>query len=583
MINRNYRYPHFELWEGKGYPPKTHELAPLIQAIGDENSRSAFLAARRAGEKLHTYDMTDSDNRSAIYSGAAVTQTLKDYFAAGKMHMVIWRQGELSFLIAVPEEHLGKKGYDDEMDTLLTNSSCDYSDSDYAEYAFEQRRAIYDRAVRTRAAVIHILSTKGSRLGGYVGIYSRTTCCFHLNYHRFYLDVAPILNAGRRLSDIRGFLYEYGDPDAHVQLLDGLPFLNVSGSWKRQPGARPWVPGEDEVGYNKEAEIYSMTGRKMAEANAVAARFTDYRDPALFRFFADMGVELRYHDMDGENWASFAPVGVKECGEKLPVVGFFGETGLFNEADVAGIGTMVYDWVQLAAEGKLILAVFAMESADDNDLLMPIMDAAAEMYNGDRSRFYVCGFSHNGNYTQEFGRRHGERLAAIGTFGVSPAQEKNISPAQLALEETRDLPICLSGGMNEVYGIFPMHSDPPLGKNELVKQFENVAERIEGWQKRLRSCRCPMRSAEEILATKDSADIVERKLGIPCDRSFCLQLDGFDHYIAEIRNNEGKYHLCVIGSENCCHQVTPAKVTLTWNFLRRFARDAESGRIIDLY
>lgn len=76
---------------------------------------------------------------------------------------------------------------------------------------------------------------------------------------------------------------------------------------------------------------------------------------------------------------------------------------------------------------------------------------------------------------------------------------------------------------------------------------------------------------------------MERKLGIPCDRSFCLQLDGFDHYIAEIRNNEGKYHLCVVGTENCCHQVTPAKVTLTWNFLRRFARDLETGTIIDLF
>lgn len=583
MINRNYRYPHFELWEGKGYPPKTHELGPLIQAIGDENSRSAFVEARCTGEKLHAYDMTNSDNRSAIYSGAAITREMKDYFAAGKMHMVIWRQGELSFLIAIPEEHMGKKGYDDDMDTLLTNSSCDYSDPNYAMYAMEQRKGIYQRAIRTRSALIHILSTKGSNLRGYVGIYSRTTCCFHLNYDRFYLDVAPILDSGRKLMDIRGFLYEYGNADEKVELLDGMPFLKVSGSWQRQPGPRPFRPGVDECGYNKEAEIYSETGRKFAEANYVGARFTDYTDPELYKFFADMGVELKYHDMDGENWASFAPTGVVESGEQLPVVGFFGETGLFNEAGVAGIGTMVYDWVQLAAQGKLILAVFAMESADDNDLLMPIMDAAAEMYNGDKSRFYVCGFSHNGNYTQEFGRRHGHRLAAIGTFGVSPAQEKNITAEQLALEETRDLPICLSGGMNEVYGIFPMHSDPPLGKNELVKQFENVAERIEGWQKRLKSNNCPVCTAEDILATRTSDDVVERKLGIPCDKSFTIFLDGFEHYIAEIKNNEGKYHLCAIGTENCCHQVTPAKVTLTWNFLRRFARDLETGRIIDLY
>lgn len=583
MINRNYRYPHFELWEGRGYPPKTHELGPLVQAIGDENSHSAFIAARSAGEKLHAYDMTDSDNRSAIYSGAAITQKLKDYFAAGHMHMVIWRQGELSFLIAIPQEHMGKKGYEDDMDTLLTNSSCDYSDPNYAEYAFEQRKPIFDRAVRERSAVIHVLSTKDSKLRGYVGIYSRTTCCFHLNYHRFYLDVSPILDSGRKLMDIKGFLYEYGNADEKVELLDGVAFLNVSGSWQRQPGPHPRKSGVDECGYDQEAEMYSATGRKMAEANVVGARFTDYTDPKLYQFFADMGVALSYHDMEGENWACFAPIGVLESGEQLPVVGFFGETGLFNEAGVAGIGTMVYDWVQLVAEGKLILAVFAMESADDNDLLMPIMDAAAEMYNGDKRRFYVCGFSHNGNYTQEFGRRHGLRLAAIGTFGVSPAQEKNITAEQLALEETRDLPICLSGGMNEVYGIFPMHSDPPLGKNELVKQFENVDERIEGWQKRLKSNNCPVCTAEDILATKASDDIVERKLGIPCDRSFCIQLDGFDHYIAEIRNNEGKYHLCAIGTENCCHQVTPAKVTLTWNFLRRFARDLDTGNIIELF
>ena len=112
--------------------------------------------------------------------------------------------------------------------------------------------------------------------------------------------------------------------------------------------------------------------------------------------------------------------------------------------------------------------------------------------------------------------------------------------------------------------------------------LDTFEKRAESWQRRLRSARCPMRTIEEIAATRDSSDLAERSIGVPADRTEVLTLDGSENYIVDIKNNEGKYHLRMIALGNMPHTVTPAMIQLSWSFLRRFARDQKTGAIIEL-
>ena len=92
-----------------------------------------------------------------------------------------------------------------------------------------------------------------------------------------------------------------------------------------------------------------------------------------------------------------------------------------------------------------------------------------------------------------------------------------------------------------------------------------------------------MKTLDEIRAMAESEDFVTRKLGIPCDKSEVLFVDGFEHYMADIQNSAGKYHLRMVGIENMPHMPLPSMVGLSWSFMRRFARNRKTQEVVELY
>jgi hypothetical protein len=81
----------------------------------------------------------------------------------------------------------------------------------------------------------------------------------------------------------------------------------------------------------------------------------------------------------------------------------------------------------------------------------------------------------------------------------------------------------------------------------------------------------------------ESGNLVERKLGVPVDEGRVLWLDGFEHYIGDYINEDGKRWLRMVRIDNMPHTVTASMLTMAWSFLRRFARDPQSGKIIERY
>jgi hypothetical protein len=106
---------------------------------------------------------------------------------------------------------------------------------------------------------------------------------------------------------------------------------------------------------------------------------------------------------------------------------------------------------------------------------------------------------------------------------------------------------------------------------------------IDAWQRRLKAFNCPMKTFEEIAAARTSPDYATRMIGVPNDRTEIQYKYGYECYIADIKNNAGKVHLRLVTIENLNHVVSPQYPELTWDFVRRFARNLDNGELIELY
>ena len=147
-----------------------------------------------------------------------------------------------------------------------------------------------------------------------------------------------------------------------------------------------------------------------------------------------------------------------------------------------------------------------------------------------------------------------------------------------------DMPLVIVSGFAEMIPVFPINEDAPFSPADNWKFIlpEDRSGRIEAWQNRLYSVRCPIPSAEDIAAAA-GGNTVEQKLGFPCDSADIFHLDGLDYYIGDITNTDGNKHFRVIGIENFPHATCSMMHQLSWSFIKRFKRDTDSHRVVPLF
>ena len=107
------------------------------------------------------------------------------------------------------------------------------------------------------------------------------------------------------------------------------------------------------------------------------------------------------------------------------------------------------------------------------------------------------------------------------------------------------------------------------------------SRRIEDWKRRLYAMRCPVPSDDEIIAA--GRDKAEKMLGFPCDRTDLIYAEGSECYIGDIKNVDGKFHFRTVAMENIPHTTVRFMHVLAWSYLRRFARNLETGEVVELY
>ena len=233
-----------------------------------------------------------------------------------------------------------------------------------------------------------------------------------------------------------------------------------------------------------------------------------------------------------------------------------------------------------------------LEDADSNDLLCELIDEACSQYPADPQRVYVMGHSHDGRFALEFCARNYKKIAAVSTLGNFCGLEdaRRLGTAGVTdevMEHLRgiQLPLANFCGCAEHGGKLPVNVDArtlPLRPGQEYGRTLTLDDRLYAWKRRLYAWNCAARSEEEILAARDSADIVERTLGFPVDRSDVRLIDGFHHYIGDLCNSDGKYFLRMVAHENMPHLPFPAMIDLAFEFMSRFERDMDTGEIREL-
>jgi len=592
-MNSYFTYPHKDLWNQHSWDDRHSPLIPLVRWIEAKNREANRICARPLKSR-RTEGQFDPKAHALTYP--EVVEYWKN--RGLRYHCTSMT---LPWIAMIPTDHRDDQGYGDPMDTVLVLINADFSDPSWCMYALEKYRSYLEAAIADRFALIFVASDSGDETNQYISILQEAIILFHLNYTRMYLDVGTIYQTGFTLQAIQGFSYPDKDSaeqirvDQRVRWLGPVKVLEITDRWTNKDSLLFKLITSDmssDAAYDRQKVIDGMIGCKMAQAMALEHDYDDARDPSLLKLWESKGLTCAFHEHRGEQWITFVPLTALGTERSLlPCMCIFQEVNRFDSHQAITGFAYYHEFIQIAAQGECMLIFFALESLDANDMLDEIIENASKVYPLDRRRVYVTGHSHNGRFAAEYMRRHKNKIAALATLGNEPGQLSpedtsgffQVSDEQIAIQASVDMPTINISGHHERNAMFPLYSDAPHVRPGQWVALNTWEKRVESWRRRLRSARCPDRTVPEILATRNSHDCVERTLGIPADRTEVLFIDGSENYIADIKNSDGNHHLRIVALGDMPHTVTPTMIILAWSFVRRFARDLETGSCIELY
>lgn len=582
-MNRYYNYPHKELWNGERWRSKVSHMDGLAQWLGEHVPKDERLYKHRPVED----PKSDPDYRPK-------TESLDDHeviehWAEKGIRMTVLSQGGKRWVAMVPEKAMADREHV-KLPALVVFHKEDYKDPWWAMRTVSYYREYNEELARTKDHMIVYLVAEGADKDRiYLNILQEAFILYPADLDRVFIDVSEILKAGVSMSDITGFTYfdksgSEADPDKAVEHFGalGVPVINVGNHWgNRDSLARGLVMeyAMNEGIFDREWYINSATGKKMAEGLEMEYRFDSVFDQGFKEYWSDRGLSFEVHEYRGERYMTMTPLCAKEePDKKLPLLLCLQEVYPGNEHLAVASMSYFYEAMDIAAQGECIILFFVLEDPDSNDLAVDILKETERQYPIDQERIYVTGHSHDGGFARIFAYRHPDIVAALATLGNGPgltSSKETGNPVggteddQLEELSRIQMPVINIGGERE-------YAKPKPG----TEAFRNF---VRGWQRRLAVCRCMPKTAEEIEAAGESADIVERRMGLPFTDTEVLWMDGFEHYIGDLVNAEGRKWTRMVYIDNSPHTVTASMLTLAWSFMRRFARDTNTGDTIELY
>lgn len=578
-MNSQYKYEKQYLWYNDAWQNRDGLVDPLFQWIGSHDS---IVPAP-------PYDRPQGDPKSLpcyrAKTNAVDLPEITRYWADRGIRYTSLEQGCKHWISILPERAMTAPSGKLKVLVVLHQEDC--ASPWWAMDTMAKYRQYNEMAARRQDTLIVYLVAKGPDSDRIFGNILQEACCLYpVDLSQVYLDVSLVQRLETSLSRVQGFSWQDGngsavDPDRFVEDFEGIPVLNISDRWGTKDSLTRGLIMNQAMNrgrFDTQRLICSKGGRKMAAAIALEHEYQTIYDPGYAEYWENMGLRFDIHETEGRRWLVFAPKQQLETGQRLPLVLIMQEVYRGNEHLAVTAASYFYEYMELAAQGECVALFFALEDPDSNDLLERIAREAMREYPVDQSRVYVTGHSHDGWFARHFAYRHPDLVAALATLGnhVGYADPDAVGNAIMGVSESEiaryaqfDMPTINVNGACEGFSHYPDT------EQEQIVWAEN-------WQRRLRASRCPVPSVAEIRKARAGDDPAMRFLGVPGDRGMDCWFDGIQHYMVDVKNLEGKYHLRVASSENIPHTVTPSMIDMSWSFLRQFARDPKTGNVIDL-
>lgn len=592
-MNRLFHYEHMELWEDRAWEGRLSPISGLVEAIGRHRPVTEGICLPK-DIQIEEKPETSLDYRQK--TGSVEAQAVLDELKKNDLHYESKELGGTLWATVFPEkaEEETKKQYP----VLAVFVREIRKDRYWSMRLLTEYQGYIAMAKKQRWALLFVVTEEPCADRMYVSIFQEAVSMYPFDMNQMWLDVSVLMEKNLKLSAVSGFRYTdregkaVADPDRCIEVKFGIPMLDISFRWAEEDSLNRGMVMNSLMnsGFDPQRLIHSRSGLRLMDGIYLEYRFGSILEPELKAYWKKRGADLDIHELKGERWVSLAP-GDPKPGKKLPVIAVFSEVCASNpHAPVTALATF-YELAKLAAEGEAVLTFFALEDPEANELYCDILEELSKSFPVDMDRVYVTGHSHNAHFAFTFARRHPELVAAAATAGIpcslmdyAGSGIRNFSMEEEEVEELSryDLPVINVSGCLEGLNLFPVTDDNYKLQNDFVWSVTDFKTRVRYWQRRLKASRCPILSEEEIAAASASRDKATRMLGIPNDRSFTVYGDGYEHYVADIKNSEGRFHLRIVGIEDMIHMTTPFMQELEWNFLRQFARDRKTMKIREL-
>ena len=389
----------------------------------------------------------------------------------------------------------------------------------------------------------------------------------------------------------------------------------MSGKVMQEMDRSLWIEGKNMRGHRSMRAILRYAGRRYYDPDRLINSalgdkimetmgfwyFSDCDEdaPEVHEYWRALGIKKELHEKEDymKKWSALIPLSVyapENAGKKWPVVFQLhgGSSPIFYAEH--------YGFSHLSAKEGFI-TIYPQDRYEQN--IRRIWDEVQKLYPVDLSRVYVHGFSMGGVYCHNISARCTDIFAACATSGVQPMLDT------LGLPEEFDAVMLKAGmpgihicGEEEVQNIAPfsvealpdnsrysievkarIKRETELGHRKPsipAKEERTDDDKLEMFNRKMRVSGCREVTREECdAALKNEREIVEEKLGIPCEEKKVLTRYEKKHYIADFRNGEG-----VVMCRVCCIQDQPHWCTydhaeLCWDFMKRFTRDPETKKL----
>ena len=214
-------------------------------------------------------------------------------------------------------------------------------------------------------------------------------------------------------------------------------------------------------------------------------------------------------------------------------------------------------WAQKAVDENFIMI---SPSTEDTDYVMGLVEYAESLYNIDRSRVYITGFSMGGANTSNVGKAHPEVFAAIAPMGAAGG-----SVVEGFDNDAWDLPVCMIVGSIDENNITADENGDPMITGIMGMGLDSIdqALAING-----------IDAGERDYAANPFWGYAPDEYYTVVDKDLEWQFsdfysDGYENPVVEM--------VTLVGA---AHSNADYMATVAWDFLSRFTR-AEDGSLIE--